>query len=135
MRRLEDAFRITDKKCALKEEELPQNIMVNNGYNRQLNFLLNFEINQPITNLQFPHGSFSCLGQTGQCVLLTFFSLARKNTWFEKRTLGNTCQFDFATRDWNGTYRKATTTVVSPHTFLLVALYFLIGFYPRLREK
>jgi len=58
MRRLEDAFRITDKKCALKEEELPQNIMVNNGYNRQLNFLLNFEINQPITNLQFPHGSF-----------------------------------------------------------------------------
>jgi len=44
MRRLEEAFRVTDKKCALKEEELPRNITVNNGYNNQLNFLLNCEI-------------------------------------------------------------------------------------------
>ena len=104
MRTLADAFRITDKKYALKEEELPQNVIVNNGYNNQLNVLLNCEINQPITNFQFSRGSFSCLGQTEQCVFLTFFRLARKNAWFEKQTLGNTCQFDFVTRDWNGTY-------------------------------
>jgi len=112
MRRLEDAFKVPDKKCALKEEELPQNIMVNNGYNNQLNFLLNCERNQSITNLQFSQGSLSCLGQTEQCVLLTIFSLAWKNARFEKQTVGNTCQFDFVARDWNGTYRKATTMLV-----------------------
>jgi hypothetical protein len=104
MRRLEDTFRVAYQKCALKEEEFSQNIIVNNGCNNQLNFLLNCEINQPITNLQFSHGSFSCLGQTEECVLLTFFRLARKNAWFEKQRLGNICQFDFVTRDWNGPY-------------------------------